>query len=215
MQDEIEAESTQKDIFEREIKHMKKTGTFISGAELVEIEGLSLFKSPITYIQMLVQSLIWGLQQVGILCVSYWYILVLLSAFVAGFVYAPGPHEPYKQIVTDLGYFAAYWVILGIASSVGLGTGLHTFVLYLGPHIATVTMAANKCGYVPTHLPSRWKYDHFEECTEFDGTPITFWEIYPAVFWEAFLWGAGTAIGELPPYFIARAAAPIFPGCDV
>jgi len=23
---------------------------------------------------------------------------------------------------------------------------------------------------------------------------------------EAFLWGAGTAIGELPPYFVARAA---------
>lgn len=96
---------------------------------------------------------------------------------------------------------------MGIASSVGLGTGLHTFVLYLGPHIATVTMAANKCGYVPTHLPSRWRYDHFEECSSFDGTPITFWEIYLAVFWEAFLWGAGTAIGELPPYFIARAAS--------
>lgn len=25
--------------------------------------------------------------------------------------------------------------------------------------------------------------------------------------WEAFLWGAGTAFGELPPYFIARASA--------
>lgn len=24
---------------------------------------------------------------------------------------------------------------------------------------------------------------------------------------EAFLWGAGTAIGELPPYFVARAAS--------
>jgi vacuole membrane protein 1 len=36
---------------------------------------------------------------------------------------------------------------------------------------------------------------------------VTFWEIYPAVFWEAFLWGAGTAIGELPPYFVARAAS--------
>lgn len=24
--------------------------------------------------------------------------------------------------------------------------------------------------------------------------------------WEAFLWGAGTALGELPPYFMARAS---------
>ena len=28
-----------------------------------------------------------------------------------------------------------------------------------------------------------------------------------AVFLEATLWGVGTAIGELPPYFIAKAAA--------
>ena len=35
---------------------------------------------------------------------------------------------------------------LGILSSVGLGTGLHTFLLYLGPHIASVTMAAYACG---------------------------------------------------------------------
>ena len=27
--------------------------------------------------------------------------------------------------------WCGYWVILGIMSSVGLGTGLHTFVLYL------------------------------------------------------------------------------------
>jgi hypothetical protein len=35
-----------------------------------------------------------------------------------------------------------YWVGLGILSSVGLGTGLHTFLLYLGPYIASVTIAA-------------------------------------------------------------------------
>lgn len=38
---------------------------------------------------------------------------------------------------------------IGVASSIGLGTGLHTFVLYLGPHIAKVTMATNECNYVP------------------------------------------------------------------
>lgn len=36
--------------------------------------------------------------------------------------------------------------VLGILSSVGLGTGLHTFLLYLGPHIAQVTLAAYECG---------------------------------------------------------------------
>ena len=36
-----------------------------------------------------------------------------------------------------------YWIVLGIASSIGLGTGLHTFVLYLGPWIAKVNIKAN------------------------------------------------------------------------
>jgi hypothetical protein len=43
-------------------------------------------------------------------------------------------------------YWYGYWVFLGILSSVGLGTGLHTFVLYLGPFIAKVTLAAQECG---------------------------------------------------------------------
>ena len=34
--------------------------------------------------------------------------------------------------------WCAWWVGLGVLSSVGFGTGLHTFLLYLGPHIAAV-----------------------------------------------------------------------------
>lgn len=44
--------------------------------------------------------------------------------------------------------WGAYWVGLGILSSVGLGTGLHTFLLYLGPFIASVTLAAFTCNSV-------------------------------------------------------------------
>ena len=36
-------------------------------------------------------------------------------------------------------YRCLWWVGLGVLSSVGLGTGLHTFILYLGPHIAAVS----------------------------------------------------------------------------
>jgi len=53
---------------------------------------------------------------------------------------------------------------LGVASSIGLGTGLHTFVLYLGPHIAKVAMVATACGHLPEMLPSRWNFDHFAKC---------------------------------------------------
>jgi len=55
---------------------------------------------------------------------------------------------------------------LGVASSIGLGTGLHTFVLYLGPHIAKVAIIASSCGHLPEMIPSRWEFDHFGSCTE-------------------------------------------------
>jgi hypothetical protein len=68
------------------------------------------------------------------------------------------------QTVYAFVVFTFYWVVLGIASSIGLGTGLHTFVLYLGPHIAKVAMVATTCGYLPNMLPSRWEFDHFDNC---------------------------------------------------
>lgn len=34
---------------------------------------------------------------------------------------------------------------------------------------------------------------------------ITFWELLQKIQFEALMWGIGTAIGELPPYFVARA----------
>ncbi|XP_043355606.1 vacuole membrane protein 1 isoform X2 [Dermochelys coriacea] len=74
---------------------------------------------------------------------------LLLLALLTAAYYIEGTHQQYVQYMEKKFLWCAYWVGLGILSSVGLGTGLHTFLLYLG---------------------------------------------------------AGTAIGELPPYFMARAA---------
>ncbi|XP_074016656.1 vacuole membrane protein 1 isoform X3 [Numenius arquata] len=74
---------------------------------------------------------------------------LLLLAVLTATYYIEGTHQQYVRYMEKKFFWCAYWVGLGILSSVGLGTGLHTFLLYLG---------------------------------------------------------AGTAIGELPPYFMARAA---------
>jgi hypothetical protein len=69
-------------------------------------------------------------------------------------------------------------------------------------------MAANECDFVPQHLPSRWNFVNFAKCNEFKGEPsIGMMTIFFAVIIEASLWGLGTAIGELPPYFVSRAAS--------
>lgn len=73
-----------------------------------------------------------------------------------------------------------YWIILGILSSVGLGSGLHTFVLYLAPHIVNTTMENNAENAL---------------------------QIYFKVMMPALYWGIGTAIGELPPYLLAKGAS--------
>lgn len=129
--------------------------------------------------------------------------LLLTALYVATLL--QGPHQKYLEAIRKEALWCGYWVGLGILSSVGLGTGLHTFLLYLGPHIARVTLAAYECGSTNFLEPP---YPAEIECPE-DGSsslPITLWTIMTKVRIEAMMWGAGTAIGELPPYFMARAA---------
>uniref|UniRef100_A0A3Q1ALS2 Vacuole membrane protein 1 n=1 Tax=Amphiprion ocellaris TaxID=80972 RepID=A0A3Q1ALS2_AMPOC len=71
-----------------------------------------------------------------------------------------------------------------------------------GPHIASVTLAAYECGSVDFPEPP---YPDQIVCPQHEGS-ISLWTIISKVRLEACMWGAGTAIGELPPYFMARAA---------
>ena len=63
-----------------------------------------------------------------------------------------GAHQQIINDSKDQLLWGLYWIWLGILSSVGLGTGLHTFLLFLGPFIAKVTLAAYECG--STDFPS-------------------------------------------------------------
>ncbi|CAG8602465.1 1153_t:CDS:10 [Ambispora gerdemannii] len=116
-----------------------------------------------------------------------------------------GSHQQVIRNTQSLILWYFYWIGLGIASSVGLGTGLHTFVLFLGPYIAEVTWVAYECGNFDfeTRGPDRFRCNS----TNAVSTSVSLFSIFRKVQWESFFWGLGTAIGELPPYFVARAAA--------
>lgn len=43
-------------------------------------------------------------------------------------------------------------------------------------------------------------------CCVHSDQDIAMTQVMAKVLWPSFLWGVGTAIGELPPYFMARAA---------
>lgn len=72
-------------------------------------------------------------------------ISIVLIAFLTAMYHIPGRHQLVIDAIRLNMWFIIYWVGLGVLSSVGLGTGLHTFILYLGPHIASVTLAAYEC----------------------------------------------------------------------
>ncbi|BFZ04626.1 hypothetical protein BsWGS_07666 [Bradybaena similaris] len=132
-------------------------------------------------------------------------LLTALLLIVASLAYhVEGSHQKVVRSIERKFLWCAYWLGLGILSSVGLGTGLHTFLLYLGPHIAAVTLAAYECKSVNFPEPP---YPSEIVCPLKQETQhMSVWTIMNKVRLESIMWGAGTAIGELPPYFMARAA---------
>ncbi|CAK1541679.1 unnamed protein product [Leptosia nina] len=174
----------------------------------MDTESLVLWRRPFTTLEYFFRELLilcsTGLRRMlayKALAVS---IIVLVSGVSASY-YINGPHQRFVQeVVLTLAWWG-WWVILGVCSSVGLGTGLHTFLLYLGPHIARVTLAAYECGGLNFPSPP---YPNDIICpAEIDPqNTVSIWNIMAKVRIESMMWGMGTALGELPPYFMARAA---------
>ncbi|KDD77071.1 hypothetical protein H632_c27p4 [Helicosporidium sp. ATCC 50920] len=109
-----------------------------------------------------------------------------------------------------LGY-VLWWTGLGVLSSIGLGTGMHSGLLFLFPHILKVCLAAERCGSLDFDLRAdAWSSDEAFHCEPLASAPegaVGFWRIYRRVLPSAVLWGVGTALGEIPPYAISYHAA--------
>ncbi|KAF9925874.1 Vacuolar membrane protease [Linnemannia zychae] len=172
-----------------------------------ERQEISVYTSPLTVLSYFFLYLLHEFRMAIVWVVSQQYLLVILPLLTAAvyFVYqTDGAHQPLLKHAESGLIWYGYWILLGVASSIGLGCGLHSFVLFLGPHIANVTLTAYKCGNTQFDV----RGDHRFVCQAPDETvPLTLALIFRAVALESFFWGMGTALGELPPYFVARAAA--------
>ena len=195
-----------------------------------ESAKIVLWRQPLRTLQYSLLELIYLSHHYFKQLISYRKTLLISSIILTLFVFIykiEGAHQESIQNIESLVLWALYWFGLGIASSVGLGTGLHTFLLYLGPFIAQVTIAAYECGSIKFPRPP---YPNEIVCPPTTTTttttsfisndnetilndllletgPISFWKILWKVKLEAFFWGLGTAFGELPPYFMARTAS--------
>jgi membrane protein YqaA with SNARE-associated domain len=107
--------------------------------------------------------------------------------------------------------YIVWWLGLGILSSIGLGSGLQSGILFLFPHIIKVSLAATTCKTLDFESSSdMWfqKPENLFKCPPLtpDSTPVTFFGIWKKIILVCFLQSAGTAIGEIPPYWMTKAA---------
>ncbi|KAI5573405.1 hypothetical protein POPTR_010G089600v4 [Populus trichocarpa] len=190
-----------------------------------ELENLTMTGQPFKTLKFFVLAMVQYCKRSVFYLLAKGGWLMLLSTVVAAvgivLVTIDGPHEKHVEELSNYLRFGLWWIALGVASSIGLGSGLHTFVLYLGPHIALFTIKAMQCGRVDLKSAP---YDTIQlkrvpswlgkDCKEFGdpvfpfshGLRVPISSILFQVQIEAILWGVGTALGELPPYFISRAA---------
>lgn len=179
----------------------------VSDDELA-VNQMKLWRAPIWTLMYFAYAMVNLAKQFVVYCQFHQRTLLALGGVLAVMALAriiPTPyHDSILEVESALIWYA-YWCVLGIASSIGLGTGLHTFVLFLGPFVAKVTIYAFEC----ENLDFNTRGDYAFECRSPMSSlgSVSMMAIYLKVFLESFSWGAGTAIGELPPYFVARAAA--------
>jgi len=119
-----------------------------SGVDKEEMAKHVLWRRPFTTTYYFVLELFEILFSYFFKILKYRKTVVTLLLFVGLIVMSfniPGTHLAVLYYLRKKILWCAYWLGLGVASSIGLGTGLHTFLLYLGPFIAQVTMAAYEC----------------------------------------------------------------------
>ena len=145
------------------------------------------------------------------------YPLLCLTAAVTIGNTMDGPHSTtLRELTLDL-EFVVWWFGLGVLSSIGLGTGLHSGVLFLFPHILKVCRSAEACGQAGFdargnswfNMSGEELFDCGVSTTVGDRSNAipTFLEVWTASLPAAIVWGAGTAAGEIPPYWISYLAA--------
>jgi hypothetical protein len=123
----------------------------------------------------------------------------------------PGPYTDTINRIEFAMEFVVWWTGLGILSSVGLGSGLQSGVLFLFPHIIKVSLAAQTCKTLDFDSYSDMWFRSppgLFQCPPLtaESTPVTLLGTWQKIILVCFLQSSGTAIGEIPPYWMTRAA---------
>jgi membrane protein YqaA with SNARE-associated domain len=187
-------------------------------------EAITIYNKPLLTIHLfLLASLSFTYYGIQYVITNSIFLYLILPSLLLWLLldHIPGPYtEALNSIEFSVEYFV-WWVGLGILSSIGLGSGLQSGMLFLFPHIIKVSLAAQTCKTLDfesvTDIWFRSPKTLFKcpPLTE-HSTPVTLFGIWEKIIFVCFLQSAGTAIGEIPPYWMTRAArlAAIESGAD-
>lgn len=177
---------------------------------------LTLMQQPLLTITKFFQGAIYAIVQSFKYCLSHTLFIFLFVPLFAVWLVLDNIPGIYSKSINDFEFWVQYtvwWVGLGILSSVGLGSGLQSGVLFLFPHIFKVCLAARTCNTLDFDSASDMWFrqpENLFQCpavsSSIQHTPVTFLGVWAKVILPCFLQSAGTAIGEIPPYWMARSA---------
>mmetsp|Transcript_10875 Transcript_10875/g.20446 ORF Transcript_10875/g.20446 Transcript_10875/m.20446 type:complete len:436 (-) Transcript_10875:731-2038(-) len=179
-------------------------------------EQISIFKKPVTTVWLFAgvtydgacSALKWVMKHRAVTLLP---VTLILAVYLA-VSNVDGPHE---EIIAEIEInvaFVVWWVGLGVLSSIGLGTGLHSGMLFLFPHILKTVLFAEVCGHLNFDSRINMWQKALANSAEFiceteTGDPVSWLNLFAKLVPTGFLWGLGTALGEIPPYFVSYCAA--------
>eukprot|EP01038_Epipyxis_sp_PR26KG_P006494 gene6494-8929_t len=178
-------------------------------------ETLTLFKRPIETLRIFILAACSFCLYCTKYCLSHaFFLYVFAPVFLIWLILdnISGPHSRFIAQFEFVIEYLVWWVGLGILSSIGLGSGLQSGVLFLFPHIIKVCLVAQTCKTLDfeseTDIWFRSPKTLFKcpPIIRSDATPVTIYGCWRKVILICFLQSAGTAIGEIPPYWMTRAA---------
>lgn len=173
-----------------------------------------LWRSPIStlrhFFAAAAEAFVWVLKKyLANDLVRYIFLPFLVTVYLASLV--SGPHDRYVQPIIAGIEFVVWWFGLGVLSSVGLGSGMHSGILFLFPHIVAIVIASDQCGSTDfASFNNMWFRDDptMLVCgAKVAGSAVSFYMLFLKCAPAAVIWGAGTAAGEIPPYAVSYAAA--------
>merc|ERR1712137_1345371 len=115
---------------------------------MAEEQPLSIWRSPLLtlrlFFEVLAINLISWTRSTLRHPVTLFVVLPLIVVYTIG-NQIDGPHQFFFSEFEFFVEYFVWWFGLGVLSSVGLGTGMHTGVLFLFPHIFKVCVVADQC----------------------------------------------------------------------